>query len=91
MYMSKSNGFKVLNAIVKMAEDDNKALSMSNTIVIVSVYDEMRGAVVGFGVEREKGDDVRKQLFQDNEGKYLAVCFFIEKEELKKYLKEEEL
>lgn len=88
MYMSKSNGFKVLNAIVKMAEDDNKALSMSNTIV--SVYDDRRGTVVGFGVEREKGDDVRKQLFQDNEGKYLAVCFFIEKEELKKYLKEEQ-
>ena len=45
-----NDGNKILDAIKKMAADDNKGLRMSTTIV--DVKDDPRGSIVGFGHER---------------------------------------
>ena len=67
-----NDGNKILDAIKKMAADDNKGLRMSTTIV--DVKDDPRGSIVGFGTEKDCGDDAK------------ACAFFIDREELKKYL-----
>ncbi|UVV76409.1 hypothetical protein NXW84_21590 [Bacteroides fragilis] len=41
---------KILDAIKRMAADDNKGLRMTTTIV--DVKDDPRGSVVGFGTEK---------------------------------------
>ena len=45
-----NDGNKILDAIKKMAADDNKGLRMSTTIV--DVKDDPRGSIVGFGTEK---------------------------------------
>ena len=45
-----SDGNKILDAIKRMAADDNKGLRMTTTIV--DVKDDPRGSIVGFGVEK---------------------------------------
>lgn len=45
-----SDGNKILDAIKRMAADDNKGLRMTTTIV--DVKDDPRGSVVGFGTEK---------------------------------------
>ena len=42
-----SDGNKILDAIKRMAADDNKGLIMTTTIV--DVKDDPRGSIVGFG------------------------------------------
>lgn len=48
-----NDGNKILDAIKKMAADDNKGLRMSTTIV--DVKDDPRGSIVGFGTEKIVG------------------------------------
>lgn len=45
-----NDGNKILDAIKKMAADDNKGLRMSTTIV--DVKDDPRGSIVGFGTKK---------------------------------------
>lgn len=78
-----NNGDKVLDAIKRMASDNNKGLRMTTTVV--NVKDDPRGSVVGFGTEKDCGDDAKAQTM-GLPGKYLACAFFIDREELKKYL-----
>lgn len=78
-----SDGNKILDAIKRMAADDNKGLRMTTTIV--DVKDDPRGSVVGFGTEKVCGDDALAQTM-GLPGKYMACAFFIDREELKKYL-----
>lgn len=78
-----NNGNKILDAIKRMAADDNKGLRMTTTIV--DVKDDPRGSIVGFGTEKVCGDDAIAQTM-GLPGKYMACAFFIEREELKKYL-----
>jgi len=70
-----SDGNKILDAIKRMAADDNKGLIMTTT----------RGSIVGFGTEKVCGDDAFAQTM-GLLGKYMACAFFIDREELKKYL-----
>ena len=56
---------------------------MSTTIV--DVKDDTRGSIVGFGTEKDCGDDAKAQTI-GLPGKYMACAFFIDREELKKYL-----
>lgn len=79
-----NDGYKILDAIMRMAEDDNKGLRMTTTVV--DVKDDPRGSIVGFGTERVHGDDAKVQTM-GLPGKYIACAFFIDREELKKYLK----
>ena len=78
-----SDGNKILDAIKRMAADDNKGLIMTTTIV--DVKDDPRGSIVGFGTEKVCGDDAFAQTM-GLLGKYMACAFFIDREELKKYL-----
>lgn len=78
-----NNGHKVLDAIKRMAADDNKGLRMTTTIV--DVKDDPRGSIVGFGTEKVCGDDAKAQTM-GLPGKYMACAFFIDREELNKYL-----
>ena len=82
-YEKLKYGNKILDAIKKMAADDNKGLRMSTTIV--DVKDDPRGSIVGFGTEKDCGDDAKAQTI-GLPGKYMACAFFIDREELKKYL-----
>lgn len=77
------NGYKVLDAIKRMAADDNKGLRMTTTIV--DVKNDPRGSIIGFGTEKVHGDDAKAQAM-GLPGKYMACAFFIDREELKKYL-----
>lgn len=74
------NGCKVLDAIKRMAADNNKGLRMTTTLV--DVKDEPRGSIVGFGTEKVHGDDAKAQTMGLPD-KYLACAFFIYREELK--------
>jgi len=74
--------FETLDAIAKMAEDDNRGLEMSTAIVEVK-YDS-RGAIIGFGTTNKIGDDAKIQTL-GLPGEYMIVCFAINREELKKY------
>ncbi len=76
------NPYEVLTAALKMAADDNQGVKMSTTIT--DVRDDPRGSIVSFGVEKETGDEARKELFGVT-GKYMVCCFFIDREELQKY------
>ena len=66
-----SDGNKILDAIKRMAADDNKGLRMTTTIVD--------------GTEKVCGDYALTQTM-GLPGKYMACAFFIDREELKKYL-----
>ncbi len=79
------NGYKVLDAIKRMAADDNKGLRMTTTLV--DVKDDLRGSIVGFGTEKVCGDDAKAQIV-GLPGEYMACAFFIKRSELQKYLKE---
>ena len=72
-----NDGNKILDAIKRMTADDNKGLRMTTTIV--DVKDDPRGSIVGCG------NDARAQTM-GLPGKYMACAFFIDREELKKYL-----
>lgn len=76
------NPYEVLTAALKMAADDNQGVKMSTTIT--DVRDDPLGSIVSFGVEKETGDEARKELFGAT-GKYMVCCFFIDREELQKY------
>lgn len=76
------NPYEVLTAALKMAADDNQGVKMSTTIT--DVRDDPRGSIVSFGVEKETGDEARKELF-GLKGKYMVCCFFIDREEFEKY------
>lgn len=78
-----NNGYKILDAIKRMAADDNKGLRMTTTIV--DVNNDPRGSIVGFGTEKVCGDDAKAQIM-GLPGKYMACAFFIDREELNKYL-----
>ena len=52
---------------------------------IVYVKDVPRGPIVGFGTEKDCGDDAKAQTI-GLPGKYMTCAFFIDREELKKYL-----
>lgn len=80
-----SDGNKILDAIKRMAADDNKGLRMSTTIV--DVKDDPRGSIVGFGTEKDCGDDAKAQTI-GLPGKYMACAFFIDREELKNTYKQ---
>lgn len=68
-----NDGYKVLDAIKKMAADDNKGLRMTTTIV--DVKDDPRGSTVGFGTEKDCGDDAKAQTM-GLPGKYMACPFY---------------
>lgn len=75
-----NDGNKILDAIKRMAADDNKGLRMTTTIV--DVKDDPRGSIVGFGTEKVCGDDAKAQTL-GLPSKYMACAFFIDREELK--------
>ncbi len=77
------DGDKVLDAIKRMAADNNKGLRMTTTLV--DVKDDQRGSIVGFGTEKKCGDDARLQIM-GMPSKYMACAFFIDREELARYL-----
>ena len=79
-----NEGHKILSAIRQMAADDNKGLRMSTTLV--DVKNDPRGSIVGFGTEKQVGDDAYLQTM-GLPGKYIACAFFIDRQELEKYLK----
>ena len=54
-------------------------------MTIVDGKDDPRGSIVGFGTEKVCGDDAFAQTM-GLPGKYMACAFFIDREELKKYL-----
>lgn len=85
--MSKDRGTNILAAIQQMAMDNNQGLRMTTTLV--NVTEEQRGSIVGFGTEKEMGDDARFQIQTGMAGEYLACAFFIKRSELKKYLEHE--
>lgn len=82
--MDNNRGAKVLAAIQKMARDNNQGLRMTTTLVNVS--EEVRGSIVGFGTEKEMGDDAKLQIQTGLPGEYLACAFFIKRSELDKYI-----
>lgn len=84
--MENNRGTNVLAAIQKMAEDDNHGLRMTTTLV--SVSEESRGSVVGFGTEKPMGDDAKFQIQTGLPGEYLACAFFIKRSELEKYIQQ---
>lgn len=84
--MSENRGSKVLTAIKQMAEDNNQGLKMSTTLVNIS--EEQRGFVVGFGTDKDTGNDIKFQILTEQPGDYMACAFFIKRSELQKYLKE---
>lgn len=85
--MKENSGIKVLKAVVEMAKDDNYGLAMSTTLV--SVQEEIRGSVIGFGAEQKFGKDVKRQILHGEEGEYFACAFFIKRKELIKYLEKQ--
>lgn len=85
--MSEDRGANILAAIQQMAMDNNQGLRMTTTLV--NVTEEQRGSIVGFGTEKEMGDDARSQIRTGMPGEYLACAFFIKRSELKKYLEHE--
>lgn len=82
--MKENSGIKVLKAVIEMAKDDNHGLAMSTALV--SVQEEIRGSVIGFGTEPRFGKDVKRQILHGEEGEYFACAFFINRKELIKYL-----
>lgn len=84
--MDNSRGIKILEAIRKMAEDDNQGLRMTTTLVNVS--EESRGSIVSFGTEKAMGDDAKYQIQTGLPGEYLACAFFIKRSELEKYIQQ---
>lgn len=78
------DGYKVMDAIKRMAEDNNQGLKMTTTIV--DVRNDSRGSIVGFRTNRYCGYDVQAQATIGLPGKYIACAFFIDRDELKKYL-----
>lgn len=72
----------ILDAIKAMSEDNNPGLKMTTTLV--DVRNDPRGLIVGFGTEKECGDDADIQT-RGLPGKYMCCAFFIDREELKKY------
>ncbi len=73
---------ELLQAIMNMAQDDNKGVAMS--IALVNAKKDPRGGIVSFGVEPRFLDDANLQLAgMDN--KYMKMCFFIDRDELEKY------
>lgn len=87
--MKENSGMNVLKAVIEMAKDDNRGLAMST--VLVSVQDEIRGSIIGFGAEHKFGEDVKKQILHGQEGEYFACAFFINRKELLKYLEKQHL
>lgn len=73
---------KLLQAIMNMAQDDNKGVSMS--IALVDAKKDPRGGIVSFGVENKFLDDASLQL-AGLENKYMKMCFFVDRDELEKY------
>ncbi len=79
------DGNKILEAITKMAQDDNQGLLMSVTLAD-NVKFVKQGAIVSFGVEYRIGEDVQAQIETGGlVGDYMAVAFFIDRRELQKY------
>lgn len=71
-----------LEVMQRMAEDDNKGIAMSTTKV--SVQFKPQGAVIGFGLEKQFGEDFENQLHFGIDGDYIFVCFAIDRKELEK-------
>lgn len=79
------DGNKILEAITKMAQDNNQGLLMSTTLAD-NVRFVKQGAIVSFGVIDEIGKDVEAQIVTGGlVGDYMAVAFFINRKELEKY------
>ena len=74
--------FEILDAIARMAKDNNQGVLMSTTIV--EAKPDPRGAIVSFGVTKEVGDDAKLQS-EALPTKYLTVCFAINRDEYAKY------
>ena len=51
------NKYNTLDAIVKMAKDDNQGIIMSNTVT--EVRTDARGYIIGFGVEKKRVCGIR--------------------------------
>ena len=73
-----------LGAILKMAEEDNKGVQMSTTLL--EVKKDPRGAIVSFGVSEECAEESEPQIL-GLPSKYIACVFFIDRKELRKHLK----
>ncbi|MCE5225910.1 MAG: hypothetical protein LLG05_08620 [Porphyromonadaceae bacterium] len=77
--MEKNN---ILNAIARMAADDNKKLQMSATVTETHTLDKVCGVM--FRTDKETAKDASLQalgLPNDN----ICVAFFIDRKELEKY------
>lgn len=73
---------KTLEAIAKMAADDNKGLRMTTTIVnVVSTH---YGKEVTFGTDAQSGNSAHLQMM-GLPSEDLCVAFFINRKELEKY------
>jgi hypothetical protein len=72
----------ILDIVKAMSEDNNHGIRMSTTLV--DVRNDPRGSIVGFGTEKECGDDAELQV-KGLPGKYMICAFFIDREELEKY------
>lgn len=72
----------ILKAICAMADDDNQGIRMSTTLT--GVKDDQRGSIVSFGVEKDAGEAAKLE-FRGIQSKYMICCFFIDRDEIKKY------
>lgn len=72
----------ILNAIVKMAEDNNKRVQVSTTLI--EAKEDPRGGIVSFGVSKECAEGCGGQIV-GLPTQYMAFVVFVDREELKKY------
>lgn len=77
------NKYNTLDAIVKMAKDDNKGIIMSNTVA--EVRTDARGYIIGFGVEKKECAESATLQSIGLPNNHICVAFFIDRKELEKY------
>lgn len=77
------NKYNTLDAIVKMAKDDNKGIIMSNTVT--EVRTDARGYIIGFGVEKKECAESATLQSIGLPNNHICVAFFIDRKELEKY------
>ena len=68
----------------RMVKDDNQGISLSTTLVSVSEVEQ--GSVIGFGVVPKYGDDAKVQIDIGIPGKYMFLCFAVDRTEFYKTL-----
>ena len=71
-----------LQVFDRMVQDNNPGIMMSNTIY--DAYGVKQGGIVSFGVTPNISDDARIQRDLGLPGKYMIMCFAVDREEFSK-------